>query len=136
MPALKVRPLGHVVSPFGRTMRFEVPSDLTHVFGGYWDVYRMAFLSEKRVMGIPYPMYPNRFPGWSEGLGPDRGKLLILRPSDDSTSGSGPAAEAPGNRPPITLSARRIDWRPALSTVWKADGRDPAEIDHLQVVVP
>ena len=51
-------------------MRYTIPLDVTHVFGGYWDVYRLAFLSGKRVIGIPYPMYPNRFPGWSRGLGP------------------------------------------------------------------
>ena len=67
------------------TRRFgsKSPPDATHVFGGYWEVYRMAFLSGRRVVGIPFPMYPNRFPGWSQGLGPDRGKLLILRPNDD-----------------------------------------------------
>ena len=27
--------------------------DVTHVFGGYWDVYKMAFLSGGRVVGIP-----------------------------------------------------------------------------------
>ena len=42
-----------------------IPPDVTHVFGGYWDVYRLAFLSGGRVGGIPFPMYPNRFPGWS-----------------------------------------------------------------------
>jgi hypothetical protein len=135
-PALRGRPLGPVMPPFDASLRFEVPSDVTHVFGGYWDVYRLAFLSRKRVMGIPYPIYPNRFPGWSAGLGPDRGKLLILRPSEDSTSGSRSVAETPGGRTPVVRSARRIDWRPAFSTVWKADGRDPAEIDHLRVVVP
>ncbi len=88
-PAPKGKPSGPVMPPFDRTMRFEVPSDVTHVFGGYWDVYRMAFVSGRRVVGIPFPMYPNRFPGWSEGLGPDRGKLLIVRPNDDSNSGRG-----------------------------------------------
>ena len=61
-----------------RPVAFVVPTDVTHVFGDYWDVYRMAFLSGKRVAGIPYPMYPNRFRGWSRGLGPGQGKLLVL----------------------------------------------------------
>ncbi len=130
------RPLGSMLPRSDKSLRFEVPSDVTHVFGGYWDVYRLAFLSRKRVMGIPYPIYPNRFPGWSEDLEPGRGKLLILRPGEDSTSGSRPAAEMPGRRTPVIRSARRIDWRPAFTTVWKADGRDPAEIDRLQVIVP
>jgi hypothetical protein len=135
-PAPKGRLSGPVRPPPDRTIRFEVSSDVTHVFGGYWEVYRMAFLSGKRVMGIPFPMYPNRFPGWSGGLGPDRGKLLILRPNEESNSGARSAAETPGGRPPIVRSAKRIDWRPAFTTVWRADGRDPAEIEHLQVVVP
>ena len=59
---------------------FVVPPDVSHVFGGYWDVYKMAFLSGGRVVGIPFPMYPNRFRGWSRGLGPGRGKLLVLLP--------------------------------------------------------
>ncbi len=135
-PVAEGRPLGTLMPPFDRTIRFEVPSDITHVFGGYWEVYRMAFLSGKRLVGIPFPMYPNRFPGWSEGLGPGRGKLLILRPNDDSNSGTRSAAETPGVRSPIVRSAKRIDWHPAFTTVWRADGRDPAEVKQLQVVVP
>ena len=74
--------------PAGRRLaaaNFVVPPDVTHVFGGYWDVYKMAFLSGGRLVGIPFPMYPNRFPGWSRGLGPGRGKLLILHPEVTAT---------------------------------------------------
>ena len=60
-------------------LTYEVPSDVTHVFGDYWDVYRMTFLSGKKVAGVPYPIYPNRFPGWSRGLGARKGKLLGAR---------------------------------------------------------
>ncbi len=130
------RSRGSMKRPLDASPRFDVPPDVTHVFGGYWDVYRLAFLSGKRVMGIPYPIYPNRFPGWSEGLGTDRGKLLVFRPGEESSSGSRSAAETPGGRTPVVRSARPIDWRPAFATVWRADGRAPAEIDRLQVVVP
>ncbi len=115
---------------------FDVPSDVTHVFGGYWDVYRMAFLSAGRVVGIPYPMYPNRFPGWSRGLGNNLGKLLVLQPREESSRGGKPAASSAGGRRAVFLSANRIDWRPAFKTVWNADGRPPAEINDLRVVVP
>jgi hypothetical protein len=118
------------------TGRYTIPADVTHVLGGYWDVYRMAFLSGEQVTGIPFPIYPNRFPGWSEGLGPDHGKLLIIHPGDGSSLGSSSAADRPGGRTRIVRSAARIDWRPPLATVWKSDGRDPAELDRLQVVVP
>ena len=88
-------------------------------------------------------MYPNRFPGWSAGLGPDRGKLLVfLRENDEPASRSRPASELPGGRPPLLIaergtgtqspaneaarlrSARRLDWQPPFATVWEADGRD------------
>ena len=36
--------------------------------GSYWEVYKIAFLTGGRVKGIPYPVFPNRFPKWSEGL--------------------------------------------------------------------
>jgi hypothetical protein len=120
----------------GRPERYTIPPDVTHVFGGYWDVYRLSFLSGKRIVGVPYSMYPNRFPGWSGGLGPGRGKMMILRPSEESTSASRPAAEMPGGRPERVRSARAIDWHPAFTTVWVADGRDPAELDRLEVIVP
>jgi hypothetical protein len=111
---------------------FSVPADVTHVLGGYWDVYRMAFLSGKRVMGIPLSMYPNRFPGWSRGLGAARGKLLVLFPYEQPRTGSTPAVPEVG----LVRSARGVDRRSALVTPWIRDGRDPAEIDRLQVVVP
>jgi hypothetical protein len=108
---------------------------VTHVFGDYWDVYRMAFLSGKKVIGIPFPMYPNRFPGWSRGLGPDHGKLLILRPraGHEMPQSQWPSlVEGHNTFPP----AATFDWRRALLTVWKADGRDPTELKRVRVVVP
>jgi hypothetical protein len=120
----------------GRAERYTIPPDVTHVFGGYWDVYRLSFLSGKRIVGVPYTMYPNRFPGWSDGLGPGRGKMMILRPSEEYASASRPAAELPGGRPKRVRSARVIGWHPALATAWAVDGRDPAELDRLAVVVP
>jgi hypothetical protein len=120
----------------GRPTVYTVPADVTHVFGGYWDVYRLAFRSGGRVVGIPYPTYPNRFPGWSRGLSAREGRLLILRPRDESRPGWRPVAERPGELVPVLLSAQHMDWHPALLTVWTADGRDPAELDRLRVVAP
>jgi hypothetical protein len=126
--------------PLGRGQvnsgEFRVPSDVTHVFGGYWDVYRMSFLSKRQVVGIPYPMYPNRFPGWSHGLRRDLGKLLVLQPRDESSRGGKSAADSPGGRRAVLLSANRIDWEGAFQTVWKADGREAADVDRLSVLVP
>ncbi len=120
----------------GQPERFAIPPDVTHVFGGYWDVYRLSFRSGKRIVGVPYSMYPNRFPGWSSGLGPGRGKIVILRPSDESASASRPAAERSGARSQRVHSARMIDWHPAFQTAWLADGRDAAELGSLDVIVP
>jgi hypothetical protein len=116
--------------------RYEIPSDVTHVFGGYWDVYRLAFLSGGKIVGIPFPTYPNRIQGWSRGLGRGNGKLLILRPGDGETNASRPASETRGDRIRMVRSAKRVDWRPAFRTVWELDGRDPKELDRLDVTVP
>jgi hypothetical protein len=120
----------------GTTVYHRIPPDVTHVFGGYWDVYRLSFLSGKRIVGIPYASYPNRFPGWSAGLGPGHGRIMILRPSEDSPSVSRPAAEMLRDRLERVRSAREIDWHQAFTTVWVADGRDPAELGRLDVVIP
>jgi hypothetical protein len=113
---------------------FVVPSDATHVFGGYWDVYRMAFLSGGRVTGIPFPSYPNRFRGWSRGLGPGRGKLLVLYPATASRKLGSRSAVDPGAG--VVQSAQGTNWPAALATSWVEDGRDRAEISRLRIVVP
>jgi hypothetical protein len=95
----------------GRAFRWRVEPDVTHVFGPYWDVYRLAFRSGGRVVGIPLPLYPNRFRGWSRGIGPSEGTLLVLEP-------------------------REFNWRDALVTVWKNDGRDPAELSRIRIIIP
>jgi hypothetical protein len=113
---------------------FVVPSDATHVFGDYWDVYKMAFLSGGRVVGIPFPIYPNRFRGWSRGLGPGEGKLLILRLRASTKKSRTNVAVEQGTG--IVASAQQMNWRPSLQTVWTSDGRDPADLSRLRVVVP
>ncbi|MBX6313683.1 MAG: hypothetical protein IRY99_12305 [Isosphaeraceae bacterium] len=82
--------------------------EITHVFGDYWDVYRLAFLTGGRVQGAPYPIYPNRYPGWSRGLGPGRGRLAILRPHPR--------------------------WPELLAAAWRDDGRTPEELRGVAIV--
>ncbi len=53
------------------------------IFGGYWDVYRLAFLSEGKVHGVPFPQFPNRFPEWSSGLPDGRPETLLARRSPE-----------------------------------------------------
>jgi hypothetical protein len=109
---------------------------VTHVFGDYWDVYRMAFLSGKQITGIPYPIYPNRFPGWSLGLGLEEGKLLAIgarRKRAPRMYRGQQDFRAPGDplEPP-----RGNDWRSPFAAVWQNDGRDPALLDRVRVVLP
>ncbi|WP_406695770.1 hypothetical protein V5E97_32700 [Singulisphaera sp. Ch08] len=53
----------------------EVDSFLT----GYWDAYRLTFLANRSVLGIPYPIYPNRFPEWSRALPSGHPQIVINR---------------------------------------------------------
>ncbi len=115
---------------------YSIPPDATHVMGSYWEVYRMGFLSGGKVTGVPYPMYPNRFPGWSRGLAPGLGKLVVFSPDQPPRFGFTTPADEPAPSVPRVGSARMIGWRPALVTLWLAEGRDPAEIDRLSVEVP
>lgn len=50
---------------------------------GYWDAYRLAFLADRPVRGVPHPIYPNRFPEWSNELPGGRPTTLIARPSPE-----------------------------------------------------
>jgi hypothetical protein len=72
----------------------EVHPDLSWVEGGYWDVYRLAFLSGGRVRGVPVAIYPNRFPGWARRPGERR--LLLLRPMPGASAFSEAATRAGG----------------------------------------
>ena len=38
--------------------------EVSWIEAGYWDVYRLAFLTGGKVRGAPFPIYPNRFPEW------------------------------------------------------------------------
>ncbi len=120
-----------------KRVAYVVAPDVTHVFGDYWDVYRMSFLSGKKIEGIPYPMYPNRFPGWSRGLGPEEGKLLALGIRRE-LSGRGTRKRSPAASAPLAVLDPNTakNWRAPFGAVWQNAGRDPAEIDRLHVVVP
>ncbi|MFO0890812.1 MAG: hypothetical protein U0790_16910 [Isosphaeraceae bacterium] len=53
--------------------------DVTSILGGYWDVYRLSFLTGGAVRGIPFAVFPNRFPEWSRGLTEGRPEILLAR---------------------------------------------------------
>src|SRR5690606_33589244 len=54
--------------------------EVSAIFGDYWDVYRLSFLTGGRVRGVPYPNYPNRFPEWSRDMPAGRPDILVARP--------------------------------------------------------
>jgi hypothetical protein len=58
--------------------------DVDGVFGGYWDVYRLSFLTQGRVRGVPFPIFPNRFPAWSEQFPGRQPRILLAHPRDPS----------------------------------------------------
>ncbi len=57
--------------------------DIDSIFGGYWDVYRLSFLSGGKVKGVPFPVFPNRFPEWSSGLSGGRPQTMLARRSPE-----------------------------------------------------
>ena len=56
--------------------------EIDRISGGYWDVYRLIFLSGGRLKGSPYPIYPDRFPSWKRL--PGEREVLIARPSPEA----------------------------------------------------
>lgn len=83
----------------------------THVFGDYWHVYRLAYLSGGRVVGVPSPFYPNRFAGWSESFDPSRSVLVVLMPAPRDWEALFEAAWVrDGGTPGAWRSAKTIFW--------------------------
>lgn len=100
------------VRPMARAMghgpeSFPEYPGITHVFGPYWDVYRLSFLTGARVVAIPTPQYPDRFPGWSRRL-------------DPSTAFVGVGRGVP-------------DWRGLWAAAWAKDGGDPDDLPRVRI---
>jgi hypothetical protein len=62
----------------------EEHPDVRWIQGGYWDVYRLSFLTEGRVRGVPLPVFPDRFPGWSVECPGGRPQILVVRSSREA----------------------------------------------------
>ena len=54
------------------------------MYGSYWDVYRLSFLTGGKVKGVPFPVFPNRFPEWSASLPGGRPETLLVRRSPEA----------------------------------------------------
>jgi hypothetical protein len=50
------------------------------ILGDYWDVYRLSFLTGGRVLPVPFPQYPDRFPEIKRGMTASGSRALIVRP--------------------------------------------------------
>ena len=61
----------------------EEHPEVQAVFGSYWDVYRLSFLRAGKLKGVPFPIFPNRFPEWSDGLPGGRPETLLVRRSPE-----------------------------------------------------
>ena len=59
----------------------EAHPEVDGILGGYWDVYRLSFLTGGRVQGVPFPVYPDRFPEWSLAACGRPSDVLLGRPS-------------------------------------------------------
>jgi len=57
--------------------------EVQSIQGSYWDVYRLAFLTGGRVKGVPFPVFPDRFPEWSASLPGGRPETLLIRRSPE-----------------------------------------------------
>jgi hypothetical protein len=90
----------------GRPIQVAVPDpalawldahrEIDSFLSGYWDAYRLTFLANRPVRGIPYPTFPDRFPEWSRGL--------------------------PGGHPQVVIG-RRFQGRPFIDQALQSRGR-------------
>ena len=58
----------------------EAHPDVLWITGGYWDVYRLSFLTGGRVRGAPFPIYPNRYPRAAPKRGDKRAQITRASP--------------------------------------------------------
>lgn len=86
------------------------------IYGDYWDVYRLSFLTGGRVRGVPFSEYPERFPEVARGLPGGRPEILIVRPD-----GFGPRYRARA----MAERAREVERSAGLSIVEWPWGTSP-----------
>jgi hypothetical protein len=106
----------------GRPVRKEVPDpalrwlgqhpEVTAIFAGYWDAYRLTFLTGGRVKGVPYPIYPDRFPEWSREIPGGRPRVLLVRPTSEGMQFRVRAIREGGSELLVTPYLAIYDWPP------------------------
>lgn len=60
--------------------------EVRDIYAGYWDVYRLSFLSGGRLRGKPFTIFPDRFPEWSRDLPGGRPEVTVITPGPGSGS--------------------------------------------------
>jgi hypothetical protein len=89
------------------------------VFGDYWDVYRLAFLAGGTLQGVPYPVYPDRFPAWSARWPGRRPRVMLVRPWGPGPDFARRALAAGATERHRARNLLVLDWPPEPA----ADGR-------------
>ena len=94
--------------------------EVTAIFADYWDAYRLSFLTGGRVVAVPLPVYPDRFPEVTRRFPNGRPPILIARPS----AGLPELRDRPLARfraQALAQGGREIAQGPALSVIdWPA----------------
>jgi hypothetical protein len=57
--------------------------EVSSLYGDYWDVYRLSFLTSGKVRGVPFRIFPNRFPEWSAEMPAGRPETMLIRTSNE-----------------------------------------------------
>ncbi len=83
----------------------------------YWDAYRLSFLTGGRVLAVPFPEYPDRFPEVARNLPAGRPRVLIVRAGP-----VGPRYRAEA----LAAGGREVFRKSGLSVVdWPRPGETP-----------
>jgi hypothetical protein len=83
--------------------------DIDAIFGGYWDVYRYQFLLGGKPIGVPFPIYPDRFESAQDF--PDRQpRTLVARNGEFNNFYRDSAVREGGQVLFKTRERQIIDW--------------------------
>jgi hypothetical protein len=84
--------------------------EIDGIYGGYWDVYRLAFLRGGGMKAVPYPEYPVRFPEWRDAYPGDRPRTLLARPDGLGTFNRAKALSEGGRVVEEGADLSVVDW--------------------------
>ncbi len=91
------RPLGRSLDDPALSWLAAHP-EIAWIDGSYWDVYRLSFLIGGRVRGVPFGVYPNRFPEWRPEPGEKRATIARASPEGMAFRAAADSLEWPAGR--------------------------------------